>query len=395
MAAIPSMNVPIREVSCPGVSSTDRYTGKYTQSGFEWCDSEDPQTCRDPSYMITDKTRIREEDKGCGCRPGGGACEVCIFGLCGPGGGKWRSKWSTQKCLAKESIYPSDDATKLKCCSGVNKAIDCHPSYCSGSNQCRDFMKNYCLGESNKYFEKGCQDWVNGNYANREDILLWASKACDKMLNENTNLTTATNDDLKDWCTANAKANPGLFDQVLDEYCLNKEHQYETSICACYGGTEIPGATQLVPNACLGNCGLYGYKSKKMLATSCTIAMCNTVVNFNDVKDSEIELGTLKNACSAQVGDAVIEKTSDYAKQEGGMNPLITEKSMLPEQIVNIGKQLGLDELAKKMNIKFDILVVMIIVAAITLLLSLNENKGRANFPVSYGYQPMPNFYYR
>ena len=422
MADIPSMISLKKEVSCPDISSKDRYTSKYTKSGFEWCDDRaTPGTCDNkPGYLLSNVKRVRDgRDANCGCVPGPGSCEdICAGGhcfgpngswgcsakTCSPGGGRWRSRWGTDYCIATEGIYPSDDATKLKCCSGVNKAIDCHPSYCSGSAQCGDFMKNYCLGESSNYFEKSCQNWVDNGYANREDVLLWASNTCDKMLNDNANITTATDDVLIDWCKTNAKANPGLFDQVLDAYCLNKEQQYETSICACYGGTEIPGATQLVPNACLGNCGLYGYKNNKTLQTSCTIAMCNTTVNLSDIKNSEIELGTLKNACSAQVGDAVIEKTSDYTKQEGGVNPLITlteDKSMLPEQLVNIGKQLGLDELAKKMNIKFDVLVIMIIAVSVLLLLSLNgdsdnkTNKGRPNMPFNNGYPPAQNYYYR
>ena len=239
-------------------------------------------------------------------------------------------------------------------------------------------MKNKCL-ENNGYFDTECEKWVNNNNANRDDVMRWGQNVCDKMLNQNTNITTASDGVLKKWCETNAKANPGDFDQIMNTYCNNPDKYLNEQICFCYGQEQIPGSTSAVPRSCLGDCTTYGYKSAQMATNKCAIAICNTNVDFNKVTDSKIAIEQITNNCSAQMGDATVNSSSGPTINAGegnsGTELVIGIQSKFPQSIVNIAVKLGLYDLSKKNNIEFDqLLIIMFIAIFAVMFLVLNND---------------------
>jgi hypothetical protein len=372
MADIPSIKSLINKPKiCPAIDSKERWNSEYTRGGNKWCDNQDAHCNPTTDYFPSDQQKLEDQNESCGCRPGTGAC--------GWGGGSWRSRWGSQKCLAREHVYPVDEKNILKCCSGEKKDINCNHNYCAGSEQCILFMKDYCLGGKNKYFEQNCRKWVNNNYADRDDVIAWAKNVCGKMLNENLNLTTVNDNVLKSWCRRNAKANPGMFDQVMDKYCADEENHYEKGICSCYGYTEIPGATQGVPNNCLSECNDYGYKSKQMTTDKCSIAICNMNFKIDASEESTVQIDNIVQKCSAQTGDETvkgkdskkIEKNQDNKSKIG-----IGIDSIFPQQIVDIAISLGLNKIARNLNITLDNLLIMIIVVIAFIFLNNTGNNN-------------------
>ena len=386
--------------SCKSVYHEDRWYNKFSKGGNWWCSNQGARCDPDDKYTPSDD-KDKGESQDCGCASGACSCPLAWDPNNKCAWAKFYNKHESQRCLAKSNVYPTDDNYLLRCCTGDIKEIDCHPSFCVTSKPCNQFMANYCFNNhQDQFFGKACTKWITKGYAPRNTVLEWAISACNKTLNDNINPTNKPK--FIEWCKNNIKANPGKFDQVMNRFCNNSQN-INDPLCSCYGVVPIPGASQNVPKMCLGECNKTGYLSNQMETGKCAITICNTNLQIDNNQNTTIEIDQLVQKCEAQVGDSKVaagnvntNNNNNNNNNDNNTNTNTDIKSMFPPQIITFANKIGLNKIAKQLNISLDVLIFIIIFSIIFIILysdnnNNNNNNNNQNYP-SYMY-PQQSIY--
>lgn len=254
-------------MSCLGIRDSSR---KYVDSTCRCLESELTENDCPADYKSFGD--IRETGVRCGCT--------------------WGSTADQAKCY--KTTYPTDQASRLKCCTGETAEKDCDPQYCVKNwANCAPIFKKECSTDLTKPV---CARLITGNLATPNSKTLYNEMAQEYCKGVNLNQGVC-----REWC----KKNLGKCKDSLRTFCKDKAGNLTySSTCACYFpqekyqaiATKIANEWDVpdnyidpTPECMFPACKASDYvdEAKKNKCTGLTIAKCYQNIDIN-LEDSSV-----------------------------------------------------------------------------------------------------------